>query len=315
MTSNARRTDHNNHPLMRFWDGWLKKELPLLIVSSIMMAIVAATSSSYPNIIRATVDALAVLHDRPNDVVFLGFTARQIAYYGPIVIIVISFLRGIAWYGSIITSNKAALYSTTQLQNDLFAKLLTLDYSRVAKEQPGAFSSRFLNDVNSIRESVLKVANSLVRESLTLVGLIITLVISDWQLSIVTMILLPIAIIPINTIGKKLRRTSNLAQEQASHLSGVIEESLGGVRLVKTYGLEAQEANRVCNSLQERMRLLLKSVSQKGRVDPILELIGGLTVAAVFAFAAYRVVNGNSTVGALMAFITALLLADRKSVV
>ena len=200
--------------------------------------------------------------------------------------------------------------ATTDLQNDLFAKVLTLDYARITREQSGAFSARFLNDINAIREAVLKVTNSLVKESFTLIFMVGMMLYMDWQLALVTLFILPLAYLPVDMIGRKIRKSASHAQEQASHLSGVIEESLGGIRLVKTYSLEKSEAKRVENALVARMKLMLRMIEQRGRLLPILESMGGIAVAAVIAFAAYRISQGQSTVGNLMAFIASLLNAS-----
>jgi ATP-binding cassette, subfamily B, bacterial MsbA len=109
-----------------------------------------------------------------------------------------------------------------------------------------------------------------------------------------------------------LRKTATKAQEQAGDLSGVVEESLGGARLVKTYGLELSESARVGKALQTRMGLLLHMAEQKGRVDPILEVLGGIAIAGVFGFAGYRIAQGAASVGDLFAFIAALLTAAQS---
>jgi ATP-binding cassette, subfamily B, bacterial MsbA len=303
-------TTKEPRPLLRFWRGWLSKQKPILIFASIMMVIVAAAQSMQSVLVGLIIDALAHLRNQPEYIVRFGLSSQWISFWGPWIIVLTSLGRGIGWYFSNYTTNIAAMRATTDLQNDFFAKLLTLDYARITKEQSGAFSARFLNDINAIREAVLKVANSLVREALTLFGVIAAMIFADWQLAIVTLFILPIAYYPVDAIGRKIRKSSGLAQDQATQLSGVIEESLGGIRLVKTYSLETSETQRVADSLEKRLNLLLKVIEQRGRLLPILEVLGGIAIAAVLAFAAYRINLGQSTVGALMTFISALLLAS-----
>ena len=272
------------------------------------MVLVAGASSLYPKILGSVVDALGNLPNAPQKHIWLNLNAMQMAIWGPVIVIIVSIVRGVAWYLSTVATNRAALLATTHLQNDLFTKLLSLDYSRIIKEQSGAFSARFLNDVNVIREAVLKVTNSLVRDVLTIVGLLFAMFEADWQLAIVSVVVLPIAIYPVNLIGTRLRKIAGQSQEQAGQLAGVIEESLGGIRLVKTYAMEDTESARVSASLSERMRILFRAVEQKGRIDPILELLGGFAIAGVLAFAAFRINQGGASIGDLMSFIAALLL-------
>lgn len=300
-------------PLLRFWNGWLKEQTPLIIISIILMAIVALASSSYPILLGAIIDALANLLNNPGKDVFHGFTAKTVAFYGPIAIILVTFIKGVTWYISTITSNQASIYSTAKLQKDFFEKILSLDYGRITKEQPGSFSSRILNDTGSISNAIIAVANGYAREVLTLIGVIIAMFSMDWQLSIIAMIIIPLAVFPVNKIGQNLKKITIQGSIQSSKILGLIEESIGGIRLVKTYGLEKSENEKFGKALDTAVVINLKGVEQKGRMDPMLELLGGAAVSAVLAFAAYRISEGQSTVGNLMGFITSLMIAAQSS--
>jgi subfamily B ATP-binding cassette protein MsbA len=301
--------------IKRFWSVWLTPHTGVLWVATLLMAVVAAASASYPWLFGQVIDALAKLSAGARQVAdgtpkWPAPTA--IATIGPLAIIAATMIKGIALYASTVLTNRVALAATTKLQQDLFAKLLTLDFARLSSEPSGAFSARFLNDINAVREAVLRAANSLVRDVLTLVGVVGVMIMGDWQLALVCLVILPLAIGPVSMIGARLRKTAARAQHQAADLAGVVEESLGGIRLVKTYGLEMAESNRVGSALSTRMSLLLKMAEQKGRVDPILEVLGGLAIAGVFAFAGFRITQGAASVGTLTAFIAALLLAAQS---
>ena len=296
--------------IKRFWAGWLKPHQSTLVVATLLMVLVATASASYPWLFGQIIDALAKLGNGQASTGFIS--AQQIAIYGPVVLIAAAVIKSVALYGSTVLTNRVALSSTTQLQQDLFTKLLSLDFARLSGEASGAFAARFLNDVNAVREAVLRAANSFFRDLLTLIGVIGVMIYSDWQLALITLVILPLAIGPVTAIGARLRKTATLAQAQAGDLSGVVEESLGGARLVKTYGLEASESARVGKALQTRMGLLLHMAEQKGRIDPILEILGGIAIAGVFGFAGYRITQGASSVGDLFAFIASLLTAAQS---
>jgi ATP-binding cassette, subfamily B, bacterial MsbA len=303
-------TTKSGQPLARFWRGWLAPHSGVLIIATLLMVVVAGATASYPWIFGQIIDALTNLSKQTAGAG--AFSLTNIAFYGPIALIGIAFVKSLALYGSTVLTNKAALASTTQLQQDLFAKYLGLDFARISREPSGAFAARFLNDVNAVREAVLRATNSFFRDLLTLLGVIGVMFWSDWQLALVTMVILPLAIGPVSAIGARLRKTATQAQAQAGDLSGVVEESLGGARLVKTYGLEASETARVGKALETRRKLLLRMAEQKGRIDPILEVLGGIAIAGVFLFAGYRIANGASSVGDLFAFIASLLTAAQS---
>lgn len=311
----AKESGQSSGLIKRFWSGWLTPHAGVLLAATLLMAIVAAASASYPWLFGQVIDALAKLSAGPAS---LGDTSSgwmspaAMATLGPLAIIAATMIKAIALYASTVLTNRVALAATTKLQQDLFAKLLTLDFARLSAEPSGAFSARFLNDINAVREAVLRAANSLVRDVLTLVGVVAVMLMGDWQLALVCLVILPLAIGPVSMIGARLRKTAARAQHQAADLAGVVEESLGGIRLVKTYGLEKAESGRVGAALSTRMSLLLKMAEQKGRVDPILEVLGGLAIAGVFAFAGFRISQGAASVGTLTAFIASLLLAAQS---
>lgn len=296
--------------IKRFWVGWLERHQATLVGATLLMVVVATATASYPVLFGHIIDALTDLSEKHDGTGFLS--AAHIALFGPLVLVLAALIKSVALYGATVLTNRAALSATTGLQQDLFAKLLSLDFARLSSEASGAFAARFLNDVNAVREAVLRSANTLIRDSLTLIGVIGVMIWSDWQLALVTLVILPLAIGPVMAIGARLRKTATLAQVQAGDLSGVVEESLGGARLVKTYGLEASEIARVGAALQTRMKLLLRMAEQKGRVDPILEVLGGIAIAGVFSFAGLRIAQGAASVGDLFAFIAALLTAAQS---
>jgi ATP-binding cassette, subfamily B, bacterial MsbA len=304
------KTTESKALIKRFWGGWLKPHQGTLVIATLLMVVVASASASYPWLFGRIIDALTEFSKGTTREG--GLSPDRVALFGPMVLIVAALIKSLALYGSTVLTNRVALSSTTALQKDLFAKLLSLDFARLSGEASGAFAARFLNDVNAIREAVLRAANSFFRDLLTLFGVIGVMIWSDWQLALVTLIILPLAIGPVTAIGARLRKTATQAQAQAGDLSGVVEESLGGARLVKTYGLEANETARVGKALTTRMALLLHMAEQKGRIDPILEVLGGIAIAGVFGFAGYRISQGASSVGDLFAFIASLLTAAQS---
>lgn len=283
----------------RFWADHVAHRLAAILAALALMAGVAGATSAYPFLIDAIVDAF-------------GARAADVVVWGPLAVVAATTVKGVCLYGQTVLTNAAALGAVTDLQKRAFAKLHALDFARLSAEAPGSAISRFLNDVNAVREAMLRAANSLVRDVLTLIGLVIALVVMDWQLAIVALVILPVAIAPVNAIGRRVRKVAEATQVQAADLSGALEESVGAARLVKTYGLEAREAGRVAGKLEERRALQLKAAEQKGRIDPILEVLGGVGIAGVVAFAGWRIVSGETDVGNFAGFLTALLLAGQS---
>jgi ATP-binding cassette, subfamily B, bacterial MsbA len=297
-------------PLLRFWNGWLKKQSGLFGIVVFFILVVSAGAAIYPVLFGQIIDALAGLSGAQSKDAIVPYAVM--AVWGPVAVIAVTFIRGLALYCLTVVTNKIALASTTALQQDLFAKLLKLDFASITADQSGTYAARFLNDINAIREAVIRVVNSAGKDALSLIFLIGVMFWTDWQLALVALLVMPIAVWPVVEIGKRLRKAATQAQEQAADMSGAVEESLGGIRLVKTYGLEQAETIRVGGALEKRRVLMLRMVQLRSRLEPILETLGGLAVGGAFAFAAYRIGSGASSVGDLSAFVTALLSASQN---
>lgn len=285
--------------IARLWRGWIARHAGATALSVALTALVALATGLYPQAISWIFDALAARDPR-------------VVWLGPAIVVGVTILKGAALYGLTIVTNRLALRVVTQLQNDAFGALLRADFATLQSEPAGALVSRFIHDVNAIREGVLKTANGLLRDALTLLAVVIGMAIVDWQLALVAFVVLPLALWPIVAIGRRMRTVAAAAQEQTGALAATLEESLSGARLVKTYGLEQHEEKRLAAAFEERRRLTLKIAEGKGRVDPILEVLGGFALAGVVFAAGWRIVQGGASVGDFGAFVTSLLLAAQS---
>jgi len=283
----------------RLWRQWIAPQWTIVAISALLTLVVAASTGVYPKIVQWIFDALAARD-------------AAILWLGPMLVIAVTVVRGVALYGLTVVTNGLALRVVTDIQNAAFDSLLKADFARIAGQPVGTLVSRFVNDVSAIREALLKTANGLLRDVFTLIAVIIGMVAVDWQLALVAFVVLPIALYPIQAIGQRLRKVATSAQEQTGDMAALLDESLSGSRMVKTYGLEARESVRAAASFEDRRRLTLKIAEGRGRVDPILEVLGGLALAAVVFVAGWRIVQGDGSVGGFGAFVTALLLAAQS---
>ena len=133
----------------------------------------------------------------------------------------------------------------------------------------------------------------------------------NWQLSLVMVVFL-LAFWPIIEISKKMRGNAKDVQEHIGTLTSQLKESFTGARLVKSYGLEGHEQARLGHSFDERIRLFLKLVTQQARVDPILEVLGGLAIAGVVIFGMYQVSGGSASAGSIGAVLAGLVILSPR---
>ena len=287
---------HMRGLLLRFWTSWVAGRWRELLVAFVLMSIVAATTGAYPLIIKQSYDMLTrgepgILHLVIGAIV--GTTA----------------LRAVFMYMTSVQTNRVVMRTTTDIQKAAFAHLIAADYDRLARDAPGQLVSRLTNDVTLIQQAAQATLNSAVRDILYCIALVCSMLYLDWVMSLIVLGVYPIAAWPIMQIGQRLRRVAKLTQAQLGDMTAALTENLSGARLIKTYGLEDYAKDRINGSFEEIYRLRMKAVRARARLDPILEVLGGIAVAGVIAFAYWRIVSGKSTVGDFMGFVSALLMA------
>ena len=145
----------------------------------------------------------------------------------------------------------------------------------------------------------------------TVIGLIGSMLWLDWQLSLIGAALYPLAAVPIQRIGRRVRRASGGMQERTGEAAALLNESFSQARTVRAYRLEAAETARAQAAFARLYRALMSMSRSRSRIDPVLEVLGGTAVALVLGFAGWRASVGTNTLGNFTGFVTALMIASR----
>jgi subfamily B ATP-binding cassette protein MsbA len=286
--------------LARLWRTWLYPHRATLAVVLVLIALVGASTGLYPALIKAAFDAF----DRKD--------AAAIAY-GPLVVIVVTATRGFALYGQTVLTNRVVTRVEADMQAALYGHLIDSDLAQLGRESPAALTQRFTTDFAFIKEALTRISTVLLRDIAMLIGLVAALIWMDPVLTLVAGVTVPFVAGPIGRIGRKLRRVSTSTQEQMGATASLISESLQGARVAKTYALEAYLKGRAAQALDEVRRLKMKAANARGRLDPLLEIGGGIAVAGVLVLVGQRVLAGEKTVGDFTGYVAALLLAAQPA--
>lgn len=283
----------------RLWDGWVRPHWRTLVLIWLCVGIIAGMSALYPAIIKWSFDAF----DR-RDVEFLRWT--------PVVVVAVTALRGAAMFAQVVLTSRVVSKVEADLQTALFSHLIDSDVSQLARETPAALAQRFTTDFAYVRDALTRVSTVLVRDLATAISVLAVMFWIDWVITLCALLVLPIVVPPIEQIARKLKRNARLTQEQTGQMASTIVESLNGVRVAKTYGLETYLKGKTADVIDTVRRLKVKAAIQRGRQDPILETAGGVAVAAILMFIGWRISNGQSTIGDFTGYVTATLLAAQS---
>ena len=271
------------------------------------MALFAAATAGYLYLIQLIIDATSTLD---KDVVGAGGAIANAKRYAAIVLPVIlglTLAAGIGGYIQRILTNSIALNTVGKMQTQMLRAAHARDFAQSESEPTGELIAKFTNDVSVVSAGLVRVLGNLIKDVLTVIFGVIVMLNMNWQLS-VFMLVFGLALWPIIAISKKLRGNARDVQEHIGVMTAELKESLGAAQLVKTYGLEAREQTRLDKSFSERVRLYLKLVTQQARVDPILEVVGGLVIAAVVIFGVWQFGSGTATGGQIAGILGGLLI-------
>jgi len=225
-------------------------------------------------------------------------------------IVGLSIGRALTLYLMTIANNTGVQRALVDIQDMQFNALTHGDYARLSADASGGFVSRFINDVNSIRDAGLRFANNFTKSVVTVLGMLVLMLWTDWMLTLLLLAVYPIAFGPVIGLGERIRKRSKTAQRQIGEVTSLLSEGFQSARVVKAYGLEAYQGERAKKGFVERSRLFLKVLSDPTAVDPILEVTGGVAPAGILGFAAWRISADAASLGDLLRIIGALAIAS-----
>ncbi|MES1199649.1 MAG: ABC transporter ATP-binding protein [Pseudomonadota bacterium] len=282
--------------LSRLWREYLARYTVDVVALVPSLAFVAIAGVSYAFILKYATD---------------GITARDwnVIFWGPVAAFVATVVRAAAMWLQAVQSQGLALKVLRDLQNAMFGRLMVADYARMTKEPPGNLVSRFTNDINVVSEALVRGGQATIRDTLTLAGAVLSMLVLDWVLTLFIMAVFALSAWPMQAIAQRARRQTEAAQEQLGTLTALLSESFGAARFVKTYGLEEHEIERARDAFEQRRKLSMKLARNRAHTVPILEIIGGVALAGVLAVAGYRIARGEMTIGDLTGIMAAFAVA------
>ena len=274
------------------------------------MIVLAAATAGYGLVVGYIVDQANALTGSE-----ASNGAAQVKLYSALVLPIllgITLVSGLANYIQRILANAVALNAVGDLQKEMFASAHRADYASFAREPIGNLISKFTNDVTVLSGALVRALSNIVKDVLTILFILAMMLWSNWPLTLLIGVLYPLAAWPIIIISKRLRGDAKGVQEHIGTITSELKESLGGARLVRAYGLEGRERDRLNNSFDERIRRYLKLITEQARVDPILEVMGGLAIAGIFIFGVWQVSTRTATAGSIAAVLTWVLILSPR---
>ena len=273
---------------------YLKPHWKIFAAGVFGMVVLAASEAGIPALLKPVLDGTFV----DKDPTFLT--------WAPLSLVALFLVRGLA---QVISSVAFAAISTRlmhTLREEMFAKLLRLPAAYYESHITGTVVSKFTYNVSQVSNAGVEVLNTLIKDTLIVIGLLAYVFWLDWQLSLFTFILLPTVALVAKVLSKRQRKLSRGLQESFGNMTHIVDESIRGHKVIKIFGSQDYESRRFDRYAKEvRHRQFKLNVSAKIGV-PIVELIGAFIMAAIIYIGASRAAEDQLTVGGFVAFFTAL---------
>lgn len=218
-------------------------------------------------------------------------------------------IRGLATYGQAVILAKVGNNLVARYQQRLFDHLMKLGIGFFNENRSGHLAAQINQNVGGIRDLLGMTLTSVARDVVSLVALVGVMIAQDPVLSAIAFLIGPPLVYAVNKLMRRLRRITRESVEINSRLIGAMQEATQGISVVKAFTMESQLSARMRAIIADAEARSNKIARVSERLTPISELLAGLAVAGVIAYAGYRSTFGDQPPGAVFSFITALLLA------
>lgn len=226
----------------------------------------------------------------------------------PLAIIMIFVFRAVCRYLNDYFMRTAAQLAVQDVRNEIFRKNIFLDLRFFHRNQTGSLMSRVVNDVAMMQDGVGSIITGVFRDFIGLVTLLGVIFYRDWQLALISILVIPLTIYPASVLGSKIKKTARKGQEEAGYFASILQETLSGIKVVKAFSLERVMIDQFTRANLKYYSFTRKMIKYSALSSPIMEIITSLGIAAVIFYGGSKVMANKMTAPEFFSFITAMAL-------
>jgi len=283
--------------LKRLYTSYSKKFLKKIIIAGIFSILVASSTSAVAWLLDPAIKKIFI--EKDDKLIFLI----------PLFIIVTFTTKGISLYYAKSTMIYVGEEIKKLLQFDMISSLIKADTKLIDKKHSGKFISNLTYDVSHITNMLSDAVLAIFKDTLTLIGLLSVMFIQNWKLSLIAIIMIPLASIASKTLGKRLGKVTTEAQEKSGFLNTYLIELFKNHKLMKIFQNEKYEINRSNKHLENLKDKNAKIRVVYVRVSPIMESLTGVMIAILIFYSGTLVIKGEIDINNFFSFLAAMMLA------
>lgn len=232
-----------------------------------------------------------------------------LAVWFGITVFSVFLIKGIAAYASNVILSRIGNSIVAAQQTRIFRHLLGQGVDFYHQHASADLVTRVTHNAQAARDVLQNIVTTVGRDLLTVAGLVAVMLWSDPLMFIVSGLVMPVAVQGVNRLRRRVRRLANSEFASLSAMVGVVQETVQGVRIVKSFGMEDRMQSRMDATIDAVRQRADKIATLGARTAPLMETLGGLAIAAAIVYGAWRVIHQGVDAGSFFAFVTALLLA------
>tara|TARA_B100000963_G_scaffold94651_1_gene81541 strand:- start:1073 stop:2809 length:1737 start_codon:yes stop_codon:yes gene_type:complete len=283
--------------LKRLFNEYTKKYIKKIAIAVFFSLLVAASTSSIAWLLDPAIDKIFIQKD------------QSLLMIIPFLIIIAFTTKGVSLYLAKVIMINVGEDIKKKLQFDMLETLISADTQSIDEKHTGKFISNLTYDVMHITNLLSHGILNLFKDSLTLIGLLTVMFLQNWKLSLIAIILIPIASTAARSLGKRMGKVTTEAQEKSSFLTKYLVELFKNHRLTKIFQKEKYESNRADNYLNQLKEKNKKIGHVIVRISPIMEVLTGIMIAILIFYSGKLIAIGELSVNNFFSFLAAMMLA------
>jgi len=232
----------------------------------------------------------------------------QIYLLLPLGVIGIYLVKGVCRFTADYFIATAGQLAIQDIREGFYRKNMTLSMRFFNNNPTGALMARVLSDVSVMQEGVANIVTGLLRDGFSVIGLLGVIFYRNWQLALVSFVVIPLTVFPARKIGSRIKRLSSQSLGMIGDISRILQETFSGIKVVKAFGLEDREVERFVNCNKEFYRITRKTIKYGALSSPIMEVISSLGIASVIWFGGSMVLKGKMNSAEIISFMAAMVM-------
>ena len=276
--------------------GYVKPYWAVFALSILGMLILAASEVALPMAVKPFLDGTFVQKD--------PFLIKWV----PAILILIFFFRGLGGFVGTYASAWVANKVVMDLRDGMFRRMLALPLGYFHDNPSGTLISRFIFDVTQVTAAATNVVTVLIKDSVTVVGLLAYLLYVDWKLTAISLVIMPPIAVAVRYFNVRLRNTSRATQASMGAITQVLQETIECNKVVKVFGGQEYETHRFEETSNRLRGFTMKQTAAAAGNVPIVQMLAALAVAVVVYYATVQAQSDTTTVGTFVSFIAAMLM-------